>query len=507
MRESISITTIFQIFILFVLLFTAIMCLTINNSNAFGVKDSIVNAIEALDGNYLDGADLKEEIVQVIQETSYRTSGKCPDGFDGFDRAGNSVGSNSSDAAVCIKEVDVTGGIDKNLSGFAQDDFVDGKYYRVVLFFQLDIPVFKQIFNFETIGETRIIYNTIDYINDDIIVDSSDDLPDSTYTNKGNLDSREPTRGDDSNVNPVRNPGVSSSGGGNTTQDPEEEEEEETPQLTCNTEGLNLDTKLAGVQGVTLGSGQSQGNYGLLFSDQELATQITRMTPGTIFTIQGTASGDDTRWYINYEGQCGWIDGSHIGIDIKGYANAIGAKIQVNIYNSSSSKFTANGKNITGVTGRALYSGMQFAPLQYKFAVEVGKAALAANAGGDTLEIVETYRPLSVTKKVYPLFEDTVNSDPELRSYFSGVNLTTLFASNNSEHNRACAIDVTLVGKTMPTTIHDLNRAAKTHSSELDRYFANTALRSSAEWWHFDTGSTGANSYCIELDSDFWSAM
>ena len=84
MRESISITTIFQIFILFVLLFTAIMCLTINNSNAFGVKDSIINAIEALDGNYLDGADLNEEIVQVIQETSYRTSGKCPDGFDGF---------------------------------------------------------------------------------------------------------------------------------------------------------------------------------------------------------------------------------------------------------------------------------------------------------------------------------------------------------------------------------------------------------------------------------------
>ena len=43
MRESISITTIFQIVILFILLFTAIMALTINNSNAFGVKDQIVN--------------------------------------------------------------------------------------------------------------------------------------------------------------------------------------------------------------------------------------------------------------------------------------------------------------------------------------------------------------------------------------------------------------------------------------------------------------------------------
>ena len=43
MRETMSITAIFQIFILFILLFTAIMCLTINNSNAFGVKDSIIN--------------------------------------------------------------------------------------------------------------------------------------------------------------------------------------------------------------------------------------------------------------------------------------------------------------------------------------------------------------------------------------------------------------------------------------------------------------------------------
>ena len=43
MKESISMTAIFQIVILFILLFTAIMALTIHNSNAFGVKDEIVN--------------------------------------------------------------------------------------------------------------------------------------------------------------------------------------------------------------------------------------------------------------------------------------------------------------------------------------------------------------------------------------------------------------------------------------------------------------------------------
>ena len=516
MRESISITTIFQIFILFVLLFTAIMCLTINNSNAFGVKDSIVNAIEALDGNYLDGADLNEEIVQVIQETSYRTSGTCPDGYKGFDRAGNSVGSNSSDAAVCIKEVDVTGGIDEALSssGFAQDDFVDGKYYKVVLFFQLDIPVFKQIFNFETIGETRIIYNTIDYINDDIIVDYSDDLPDSSYDNKGNLDSREPTRGDDSGVNPVRNPGVSSSGGGNTTQDPEEEEEEETPQLTCNTEGLNLDTKLAGVQGVTLGSGQPQGNYGLLFSEQELATQITRMTPGTIFTIQGTASGDDTRWYINYEGQCGWANGANLGIDFGGYASKIGAKVQMNITNNSSSIFKVYGQSISGVTGRKLYSGMTINPLQYNFAKIVGQAALNANAGGDTLVIYETYRPQAVSNNIYPNYESTVMGSTELMNNFRAAgrtlpsDLSKYLAGNAGPHNRACAVDVTLAGKDMPSAMHELSPlagASNTNSNILRGYFTSAGADAmGSEWWHFDYSRNSATGTCGFYYSSFW---
>ena len=172
MRESISITTIFQIFILFILLFTAIMCLTINNSNAFGVKDSIINVIEANDGKYMDGANLSQEIVDVIAETSYRTSGKCPDvensdnQYQGFDRNGNAVSSGSDNAAVCIRKVETTKEMDSYLErilgvgSVATDDFVEGIYYQVVVFFQLDIPVFKQVYNFKTKGETRTIYNT-----------------------------------------------------------------------------------------------------------------------------------------------------------------------------------------------------------------------------------------------------------------------------------------------------------------------------------------------------------
>ena len=46
MKEAIGGVSLFQIVILFLLLFTGVMCLTINHSKAFGVKDEIINIIE-----------------------------------------------------------------------------------------------------------------------------------------------------------------------------------------------------------------------------------------------------------------------------------------------------------------------------------------------------------------------------------------------------------------------------------------------------------------------------
>ena len=162
MKESMSITTIFQIVILFILLFTAIMALTINNSNAFGIKDQIVNILEANNGNYIESGTLNEDIINLIESTSYRTTGKCDEDFIGFNRTGAQVSYNQ-DASICIKEVNATEGLDNYLSGILGDtvatgDFKTGKYYQIVVFFQLDIPVVKQVYNFKSKAETKVIY-------------------------------------------------------------------------------------------------------------------------------------------------------------------------------------------------------------------------------------------------------------------------------------------------------------------------------------------------------------
>lgn len=162
MRESISITTIFQIVILFILLFTAIMALTINNSNAFGIKDQVVNILETNQGRYKEGESLDEEIVDLLASTSYRNTGKCSDGFTGFDRNGAMVNSDQQ-AAICIREVNATEGVDNYLNrvlqgNVATGEFMPGKYYQIEVFFQLDLPVVKQIYNFKSKAETKVIY-------------------------------------------------------------------------------------------------------------------------------------------------------------------------------------------------------------------------------------------------------------------------------------------------------------------------------------------------------------
>jgi hypothetical protein len=163
MRESISVTTIFQIVIIFILLFTAIMALTINNSNAFAVKNSLIRVIEQKNGLIYDGDSLDQDIVDTLAEASYRSTGSCSDGYTGYDRNGNVVYNN---AAICIRKVEATSEIDSYIAGelgdkVATGDFINGIYYQIEVFFHLDLPLVNSTvksFNFRSKGETRLIY-------------------------------------------------------------------------------------------------------------------------------------------------------------------------------------------------------------------------------------------------------------------------------------------------------------------------------------------------------------
>ncbi len=168
MKEAISGVPIFEIVVAFILLFTGIMCLTINHTKAFGVKDEIINIIETENidltkNNELDTTTVNK-IIDALSEIGYRTSGDCPDDtWVGYNRNGSRV-SNGRNAAFCVRAVDVEAATYKDLNKICSDEScmaVNGGlpkmvYYDIALFYQLDIPLVTAI-NFRIYGSTRTL--------------------------------------------------------------------------------------------------------------------------------------------------------------------------------------------------------------------------------------------------------------------------------------------------------------------------------------------------------------
>lgn len=159
MREAIGGTAIFQIVIFFILLFTGFICLSINNSKAYNAKNMIINTVErnGVDLNNTDSdGTIKDsairEIVEYLKKVSYRTTGSCSTGFDGITRDGKNdfTGRNS---AFCIKKESVGGNTGMELPSMG--------YYRIEVFYQLDLPIFRSTFNFRVSGDTKIMYKTV----------------------------------------------------------------------------------------------------------------------------------------------------------------------------------------------------------------------------------------------------------------------------------------------------------------------------------------------------------
>lgn len=169
MKEAIGGVSLFQIVVLFLLLFTGVMCLTINHSKAFGVKDEIINILESEKLSYNGNLDstTANNIVNHLNEVGYRITGDCPSGdWVGYDRSGKALSNNVSNASFCIRAVDVSEAYyndleekcKKNKCETTNGDLPKMVYYDVIVFYQLDIPIIKQVFSLKLYGSTKILF-------------------------------------------------------------------------------------------------------------------------------------------------------------------------------------------------------------------------------------------------------------------------------------------------------------------------------------------------------------
>ncbi len=150
MRESIGGISLFNLVIVFVLLFTGYISLSINYSKAYNVKNELVNIIKNQGGICTEGADICNNFVDQIQdyfgEVSYHSHGTCQEGWYGFKRDGSI---SRDGAAFCVKGIPVS----------QNSELPNVVYYQVKVFYQLDLPILNSIFNFTVSGETSRIYS------------------------------------------------------------------------------------------------------------------------------------------------------------------------------------------------------------------------------------------------------------------------------------------------------------------------------------------------------------
>jgi len=156
MREAIGGISIFQIFIVFILLFTGYVCLSINYSKAYSVKNELLTIIKnqggvctTEDSNSVLCENFQHLINNYLQQSGYRSTGKCDNDWEGFKRDGTHV-ARGENAAFCVRGINIAD---------SEGQLPTAVYYEVKVFYQIDIPIFRQVFNFSVKGETSRVYS------------------------------------------------------------------------------------------------------------------------------------------------------------------------------------------------------------------------------------------------------------------------------------------------------------------------------------------------------------
>ncbi len=156
MRESIGATWIFSICLTFIVIFTAYLAISVNYAKAFRIKNHIINMIEENEG-YKDSS--QQKISDYLVSQGYIARGECPktiESEDGEDADWeeplciNSYNATDGLCNACIYRLAVNNSNELNACA---------SYYKVVTFFNFDLPVINVLTQFKVKGDSKLIYD------------------------------------------------------------------------------------------------------------------------------------------------------------------------------------------------------------------------------------------------------------------------------------------------------------------------------------------------------------
>ena len=141
MRETVGSTFLFKLMIVFIFFFASFLAIAINYSQAFRIKNTVINRLEQLEG-YNEASEA--EISQIITSNGYYRNVDCDSEETGV-APQNTTG-------VCIMGLR-TGTNDEDV------------YYRVTTYISFNFPIIGNLFTFPVVGETKVITNPVDDTN------------------------------------------------------------------------------------------------------------------------------------------------------------------------------------------------------------------------------------------------------------------------------------------------------------------------------------------------------
>lgn len=139
MREVSGSTWVFQLMIIFILIFACFLCLVINYSKAYRVKNEVLSIIEKYEG--MNGTS-QGIINNYMKGETYLTVGSCPDGWYGASINSENIeeARNGQKYSYCF------------IDSYTSNNLV---YYNIIVFYKFNLPLLGDIMTFQVEGTTE----------------------------------------------------------------------------------------------------------------------------------------------------------------------------------------------------------------------------------------------------------------------------------------------------------------------------------------------------------------
>ncbi|MBQ9853635.1 MAG: hypothetical protein IJO57_01210 [Bacilli bacterium] len=150
MREAVGSTFLFKLMIFFIFFFASFLAIAINYSQAFRIKNQIINILEQYEG-YGDAS--REKIWEIIGSSGYYRVHDCINNSKKLEGqnviAKNDAGAETEMNGICI---------------YGKNTGPESKYkvYKVTTYVSFEFPIIGNVFSIPVVGETKAITNPVD---------------------------------------------------------------------------------------------------------------------------------------------------------------------------------------------------------------------------------------------------------------------------------------------------------------------------------------------------------